>query len=297
MAGPVCEMTLAIEVRGLSKRYAKGQLANDAIDLKIEQGSIVAVLGPNGAGKTTLVRQLTGELAPSSGEISLFGVDVVRQPQAAKRFIGVVPQEVDPYPLIKPREQLEIFGQLHGLSRKAATRRAEELIDQLNLRPHVDKLTRQLSGGLKRKLLVGVALMARPPLLILDEPTTGLDPRSRREVWQLVRDVQRDGATVLLTTHYMEEAEALCDFVAVLGNGRVLAQGTVEQVRGLCRNQYRATYESVGGETRTIYGRSQAEVVAAVEETGASEYAIARTSLEEVYLELTSEELKEAVVV
>ncbi len=287
-AGP----DVAISVRGLTKRYRRGPLANNAIDLEIRRGSVAALLGPNGAGKTTLVRQITGELKPTGGAISVLGVDVLREPLRAKNLMGVVPQEATPYPSLRPKEHLVIFGRLHGLSRREAEARAEELLDALGLREHERKQSAQLSGGLKRKLLVGVALMAKPPVLILDEPTTGLDPHSRREVWALIRSLRDRQTTVLITTHYMDEAEALCDVVSVIGAGRLLAQGTIEELRAMCHNRYKATFGGQNGDSRTVYGRDHGDVVTSLERLGIVEYAIMRTSLEDLYLELTGKELE-----
>jgi len=284
----------AIDVRDLSKRYRDGVLANDGIELSIPRGAVFGVLGPNGAGKTTMVRQITGELAPTSGAIRVHGIDIVDRPLAAKALMGVVPQEANPYTHLKSFEHLTLFGRLHGLSRDDARRRAGELIALLGLGGHERVLTMHLSGGLKRKLLVGIALMAEPPVLVLDEPTTGLDPHSRREVWDVLASLPAQGTTILITTHYMEEAETLCDTVAVMGSGRILAMGTVEELRDLCRNQYRATYG--GGNARrrqTVYGLTHREVADELQQRGVREYTIGKTTLEDVYLELTSRPLGE----
>ncbi len=284
----------AVEVRGLSKRYRRGIVANDGISLSIPAGMVFGLLGPNGAGKTTLVRQITGELASSAGEIRVHGTDVSREPQAAKALMGVVPQEASPYVHLRPGEHLSLFGRLHGLDRGTARRRAAELMAALGLSDHSRVPASQLSGGLKRKLLVGNALMAEPPVLILDEPTTGLDPHSRREVWALVRSQRLRGATVLVTTHYMEEAEALCDQVAVMGGGRILAVGTIEELRGLCRNRYKATFgEGNGNHHQTLYGSTYEDLVSELAQRGIQEYTIGKTTLEDLYLELTSHHLAE----
>ena len=286
----------AITLRGLTKRYRNGALANDGIDLEIPRGSIFALLGPNGAGKTTLVRQITAELTPTSGEIDLLGVNVLREPLQAKRLMGVVPQEAMPFLHLRPGEHLALFGRLHGLSRALAGARAEALLDALGLREHVKKSSQELSGGLKRKLLVGIALMAEPPVLVLDEPTTGLDPHSRREVWGLLRSLRDQGTTVLITTHYMDEAEELSDTVAVIGAGRILALGTIDELRARCRNRYKGIFEDHAGQRRVVYGITQREVVEQLEREGAIEYALTRTSLEDLYLELTGTELEEAEI-
>jgi ABC-type multidrug transport system ATPase subunit len=284
----------AVSVRGLTKRYRKGTLANDKIDLEVPRGRVIALLGPNGAGKTTLVRQITGELEPTSGEIEVLGIDVCREPLRAKSLMGVVPQEALPYFHLRPKEHLALFGRLHGLSGRDAGARAEVLIDALDLRPHVAKASRELSGGLRRKLLVGMAMMAQPPLLVLDEPTTGLDPHSRREVWALIRDLRDQGTTVLITTHYMDEAEELSDSVSVIGAGRIIAQGTIEELRARCHNRYKATFEDDDGQRRTLYGATQRDVLAQLEGESVVEYALSRTSLEDLYLELTGDEIVEA---
>lgn len=287
--------TPAIEVRALSKRYRGGVLANDCVSLSVLSGMVFGLLGPNGAGKTTLVRQITGELAPTAGEVRVHGTDVLRHALAAKALMGVVPQEANPYFHLRPGEHLALFGRLHGLDRTTAQRRAAELVAALGLSEHVGVPALQLSGGLKRKLLVGNALMAEPPVLVLDEPTTGLDPHSRREVWALIGSQRGRGTTVLVTTHYMEEAETLCDEVAVMGGGRILAVGTVEELRGLCRNRYKATFGKENGNQRqTLYGSTYDDVAAELTRRGIHEYAIGKTTLEDLYLELTSRPLEEA---
>jgi len=291
---PAIDDTAAIEVCDLSKRYRGGTLANDRITFSIPKGTVFGLLGPNGAGKTTLVRQITGELSPTKGEVRVHGRDILRHPLAAKALMGVVPQEASPYLHLKPGEHLMLFGRLHGLDRATARRRAAELVAALGLSGHTRVPAIQLSGGLKRKLLVGNALMAEPPVLILDEPTTGLDPHSRREVWALVRSLRGQGTTVLVTTHYMEEAEALCDQVAVMEGGSILALGTVEELRGLCRNRYKATFGGENGDQReTLYGSTYEAVVDELSRRGVHEYAIGKTTLEDLYLELTSRHLTE----
>jgi ABC-2 type transport system ATP-binding protein len=256
---------------------------------------VFGLLGPNGAGKTTLVRQITGELAPSAGEIRVLGTDVLRHPLAAKRLMGVVPQEANPYFHLRPGEHLALFGRLHGLDRRTAQRRADELVAALGLSEHTRVPALRLSGGLKRKLLVGNALVAEPPVLVLDEPTTGLDPHSRREVWGLIGSQRGRGTTVLVTTHYMEEAEALCDRVAVMGGGRILAMGTIDELRGLCRNRYKATFgEANGNQRQTLFGSTYEDVAAELARRDIQEYTIGKTTLEDLYLELTSRSREEA---
>jgi ABC-2 type transport system ATP-binding protein len=282
----------AIYVENLRKVYST-VVAVDNLSFEVPRGQIFGLLGPNGAGKTTLVRQLTGELLPTSGSIDVLGVDVIEEPLRAKALMGVVPQEALPFEAVATEQHLRIFARLHGLSISRANERAEELLRALDLLPHRTRRAIQLSGGLRRKLLVGMALVAQPPLVVLDEPTTGLDPRSRREVWSLISSLRVQGATVLLTTHYMDEAEELCNEVAIIGEGHILARGTVEQVRSRCRNQFKATFLD-NGERRTVYGRTQHEVAAHLADLDLVEYAVSKTSLEDIYLELTGETVEEA---
>ncbi len=279
----------AILVRGLTKHYRNGTTANNGIDLTVERGTIMSVLGHNGAGKTTMIRQITGELSPTSGTITVLGRDVIRQPLEAKALMGVVPQDGELYPVLKPAEQIVHFGRLHGMSGDDARMRAEELMVQLDLQPHRDKLNKHLSGGLQRKVLIATALIANPEILVLDEPTTGLDPHSRREVWAMLRALRRDGKTLLITTHYMDEAEALSDVITMVAAGSILAQGSLEELRSLCGHRYKATFENDDGEQRTVYGIDQDSVVREMERVGTAEFALARTSLEDLYLQLTSE--------
>ena len=281
----------AIEVVGLSKRYHGGVLANDGIELRVPAGATLGLLGYNGAGKTTLVRQITGELQPTSGGVHVMGVDVVRGHTAARALMGVVPQEAEPYGHLNVHEHLALFARLRGLSRADAARRADELIDSLGLGQHAKKMSRTLSGGLKRKLLVGNALVGDPPVLVLDEPTTGLDPHARREVWSLLRSLRGRGRTIVMTTHYMEEAEELCDEVALISNGRLFIQGTVEQLRAHCRGRFKATYD--GGDGRdAVFGQTSEEALAELTRRGVEEFSLAKTSLEDVYLELTAEAME-----
>ena len=277
-----------VEVRNLTKRYKGGTWANRDITLTITRGEILGILGPNGAGKTTLVRQITTELLPTSGEVRVFGHDVVSEPNVVKGYMGVMPQEANLYWRLTVRHHLRIFANLRGLPRKAASRRAEELIADLRLQEHRDKPQETLSGGLRHRLLLGIAALASPPLMVLDEPTAGLDPRSRLDLWNLLRSYRRRGAAVLLTTHYLEEAEALCDRVGIIQNGRLLALDTVDNLRAAHGFNYKITYES-DGSTTTMYGADDRSLVQEVQAKGFDQYAVSRATLEDVYLALTEE--------
>ncbi len=288
---------IAIEVANLHKRYGQGTVANDGINLRVVPGEVFALLGHNGAGKTTLVRQVTGELMPTSGEVTVFGVDVLKKPREARQFLGIVPQEVELFGHLTVEQHLSYFGRLRGLDKQTMAIRVRELMRRLNLVEHGQKLASQLSGGLKRKLLVAMAMISSPPALILDEPTTGLDPFSRREVWALIRQYQREGTAVLLTTHYMDEAESLSDRVGIVSRGQLLTVGTVEELHAHISHRYKLTHSEPDptrhGHSRrvTVYGRTVDELNSRVTELGLDEYNVARTSLEDIYMELAKQPL------
>ena len=278
-----------VEVRGLDKTYRNGTRANRDVTLTVERGELLGILGPNGAGKTTLVRQITTELVPTSGDVRVFGIDAVAQPNRVKGLMGVMPQEANLYYQLSVRHHLRIFGKLRGLPRGQASGRADELLSVLGLEEHRDKGANELSGGLRRRLLLGIAALADPPLMVLDEPSSGLDPEARHELWELLRGYRRRGVTVLLTTHYMEEAEALCDRVGVIQDGSLLALDTIANLRADHGFEYKVVYE-LDDLTHTVYGADDASLVRQVQSEGIREYSISRTTLEDVYLGLTGGE-------
>ena len=209
------EAVQPLVVENINKQYKGGIKANTVISLSVRPGEILGILGPNGAGKTTLVRQITTELIPTSGSIRVFGIDVVAEPTRAKNVMGIVTQEAELYESLSVKQTLRIFGKLRGLNSKDANRRAEELISDLRLEEHRNVVGMKLSGGLKRRVMVGLAALGNPRLIVMDEPTTGLDPQSRRDLWTLLREYRERGGTILLTSHYMQEAESLCDRVGI----------------------------------------------------------------------------------
>jgi lipooligosaccharide transport system ATP-binding protein len=213
-----------VECRAVVKRFGP-RVAVDRLDLEVPEGLCFGLLGPNGAGKTTALRMIYGVAVPTSGSIRVFGLDVSREARSVRRRLGVTLQENALIEALSPVENLRVFGRYHLLPRAELERRIEEVLDFLELRSHADLPVERLSGGFKRRLAIGLSLVNRPELLILDEPTTGLDPAVRLSLWQRVRELRRGGATVLLTTHYMDEAERLCDRLAILAEGRVVAEG------------------------------------------------------------------------
>ncbi len=283
---------LPLTIDRINKRYGSGPHANIDISLTAQPGEMLGILGPNGAGKTTLVRQITTELIPTSGSIRVFGVDVVSDPIGVKNMMGVVPQEAQLFELLTVYETLRIFGKLRGLSSQDAGRRAEELLSDLRLAEYRNVTNIKLSGGLKRRVMVGIAMIANPGLIVLDEPTTGLDPQSRRDMWELMRDYKDRGATILMTTHYMEEAEALCDRVGIISQGSLLALDTVSNLRSSRGFDFKITFsaEGVNGATQTIFGTDDGELVERVRQMGIRQFSVSRTSLEDVYLALTDGE-------
>ena len=275
-----------IEVRDLNKRYKDGPHANRNVSLTVNWGEALGVLGPNGAGKTTLVRQITTELIPTSGDVRVVGIDAVANPDDAKSRIGVVPQEARLFDGLSVYQHLRIFGVLRGLSRRNAKTRADELIEELDLTAHRDFSSERLSGGLRRRLLVGIAMLAQPDVLILDEPTVGLDVESRQRLWEVLQSYRKRDAAVLLTTHYMEEAERLCDRIGIIRGGRLISLDTIANLRSSIGHEYKLVYESSEGQ-QTVYGDDHLALAARLRDQGVDEYSVMRTSLEDVYLALT----------
>jgi len=222
--------TPTIEAHGLTTRFGD-VTALDGLDLVAPAGQVVALLGPNGAGKSTFVRSLATLVRPDEGELRVAGVDVVRQPRAVRRLIGLAGQAASVEEAMTGRENLAMVARLFGLDRRAARRAAAEVLDQLGLADAGDRLVRTYSGGMRRRLDLGASLVGRPRLLLLDEPTTGLDPRSRTELWQAIRDLVAAGTDVLLTTQYLEEADQLAQQIVVIDRGRVIAAGTPSELK------------------------------------------------------------------
>ncbi|MFR0359223.1 ATP-binding cassette domain-containing protein [Streptomyces sediminimaris] len=219
------EPDLAVRARGLVKTFGTLR-AVDGVDLDIPSGSIYGVLGPNGAGKTTTIRMLTTLLRPDDGSAAVFGRDVQREPHAVRRRISLTGQFSSVDEDLTSRENLVLLSRLHGYPARRARGRADELLEAFGLADAAGRLGGRLSGGMRRRLDIAASIIVRPDLLFLDEPTTGLDPRSRNNVWEVVRGIVADGTTVLLTTQYLEEVDQLADRIAVINHGRVIAAGT-----------------------------------------------------------------------
>jgi ABC-2 type transport system ATP-binding protein len=216
----------AIEVRGLRREFGDEVVAVDGVDLEVASGEIYAFLGPNGAGKTTTVRMLTTLLRPTGGTATVAGHDVVGDPAAVRRAIGVALQEAALDPLMTGRELIRLQATLHGLPRAEGRERAEALLHRVGLERAADRRVGTYSGGMRRRLDLASALVHEPEVLFLDEPTTGLDPVSRKAIWEEVEKLNREGTTVFLTTQYLEEADMLADRVGIIDDGRIVAEGT-----------------------------------------------------------------------
>jgi ABC-2 type transport system ATP-binding protein len=223
-------MTPTIEARGLEKRYGRTR-ALDGLDLVAEPGQVVAVLGPNGAGKTTFVRAVATLLRLDGGSLQVAGHDVRREPEAVRRMIGLAGQFAAVEPAMTGRENLEMVARLFGQDRRAARANARAVLEQLGLAEAGDRLARTYSGGMRRKLDLGASLVGAPRLLLLDEPTTGLDPRSRMELWDAIRALVEAGTDVLLTTQYLDEADHLAGQIVIVDHGRAVAAGTPSELK------------------------------------------------------------------
>jgi ABC-2 type transport system ATP-binding protein len=227
-------MTAAISAEGLTKIYPSRKekvRALDGVDLVVEEGSVLGLLGPNGAGKTTTVRILATLLRPDSGHATVLGYDVVRDAQRLRSAIGLSGQYAAVDENLTGRENLWMFGRLYKLPSPAARTRAGELLEQFLLTDAGDRIVKTYSGGMRRRLDLAAALITRPRMLFLDEPTTGLDPRGRLGMWDVIRGLVAEGTTLLLTTQYLEEADALADHIAVVDSGRIIARGTSDQLK------------------------------------------------------------------
>ncbi len=216
--------------QGLEKRFGETR-ALRGLDLELEQGQILGVLGPNGAGKTTAVRILTTLSKPDAGTATVAGFDVVQQPQQVRLRIGVTGQYSAVDELLTGRENLEMVGRLARLPGTVSKTRAAELLERLDLTDAADRVSKGYSGGMRRRLDLAASLMASPPIIFLDEPTTGLDPRSRMQMWDLIEDLVHGGASILLTTQYLEEADRLADDIVIVDHGLAIARGTTDQLK------------------------------------------------------------------
>ncbi|MEA3018270.1 MAG: type transport system ATP-binding protein [Sphingomonadales bacterium] len=225
----------AISIRDLEKTYQGGKRALDGVSIEVPRGQIFGLLGPNGAGKSTLINILAGLVNKTGGSAEIWGFDIDRHPRNAKASIGIVPQEILFDPFFTPAETLEIQAGLYGVPK--ARRRTAELLRAVRLEDKADAYARTLSGGMKRRLLVAKAMVHSPPILVLDEPTAGVDVELRQQLWDYVRELNGQGVTIVLTTHYLQEAEELCDRIAIINHGRLIANETTRTLVGMAQEK------------------------------------------------------------
>jgi ABC-2 type transport system ATP-binding protein len=223
--------TPALKVEKLKKMYSTGVLALDGISLEVEAGRFFGLLGPNGAGKTTLINSIVSLARPDSGSVEVFGRDAYQEFREARRMIGVSPQEINLDKFLTVEETMLFHAGYYGVPKDKAKERTEELLERFALTDKRKQRVNTLSGGMKRRVLFARALMHDPKVLFLDEPTAGVDVELRYKLWGYIRELNRGGLTILLTTHYLEEAEALCEEIALINGGRIVAQGTIEELK------------------------------------------------------------------
>jgi ABC-2 type transport system ATP-binding protein len=214
----------AIKIESLTKRF-EDKTALEDLNLQVSKGELFGLLGPNGAGKTTTINILCGLVKPTSGTAKIYGFDVQKEAQAVKELIGVCPQETAVYPYLTGKENLELFGNLNGMNKKAVKERSKMLLDKMDLVEDAKRVAAKYSGGMKRRLSLSIALIHDPQVVFLDEPTVAMDPQSRHAVWDFIKDQKAQGKTIVLTTHYMEEAEELCDRVGIIDHGKLISLG------------------------------------------------------------------------
>ncbi|HYD99155.1 MAG TPA: ABC transporter ATP-binding protein [Alphaproteobacteria bacterium] len=303
----------AVSVRRLTKTYrasgkAPAKEALKGIDLTVPRGSLFGLLGPNGAGKSTLINIMAGLVIKTAGEVNIWGIDIDRAPRSARAAIGVVPQELNIDPFFTPRELLDIHAGLYGVPK--AERRTDEILKAVGLFDKADAYARTLSGGMRRRLMVAKAMVHNPPVLVLDEPTAGVDIELRQQLWAYVKELNRQGTTVLLTTHYLQEAEELCDTIAIINHGQVVASEAKDKL--LKRLDNKALIVTLGAPLAAVpeglrrfhaelaepsrlvvrYQPSQVQVgavLAALVESGATiaDISTEETDLEDIFLQLT----------
>ncbi|MCL4424650.1 MAG: ATP-binding cassette domain-containing protein [Firmicutes bacterium] len=278
-----------IKITGVTKRYGKIVAVNN-LDLHIEKGEFFGLLGPNGAGKTTLIKILTTLSRPDSGTLTINGHDVTKDLVHVKASVGLVPQHTNLDMELTVWENLELHGLLFGLPKKERRQTIEELLTFTELTEHRQRLAGSLSGGMKRRLLIARALLHRPRLLFLDEPTIGLDPYTRRKIWDLLKSMNNAGLTILLTTHYIEEAAALCNRVALIDHGSIVALGSPSELKNMI-GSYVVVYDDQGVTRYNFFSDREAAVDFARQIT--QNVTIRETNLEDVFLRLTSHPVAE----
>jgi ABC-2 type transport system ATP-binding protein len=269
--------------------------ALDGVSLDLREHEVLGLLGPNGAGKSTLVRTIMGRVTPDAGTVTIFGKPALPRDVEARERVGVVPQEIALYPLMTVRENLLVFGRYHGLSGENLEKAIDAALEWSALRDRINDVTKTLSGGMKRRLNMAAGVLHGPRILLLDEPTVGVDPQSRERIYDMIERLRADGVSLIYTTHYMEEAERLCDRIAVIDHGRVIASGTQEElVRKTVGTGREVTIELANGEKVVRTVANPDEMLRIVKDLGdIRDLSMRAPTLEKVFLHLTGRELRE----
>src|SRR6195952_2063674 len=247
--------TPALKITNLRKVYRRGTVAVDDLSLTVEEGDFFGFLGPNGAGKSTTIHCITGIAEPTSGTIEIFGLDAVKNYREARRLVGLCTQEFNVDPFATPRQIVDWMGGYFGMRAAERKSRINYLMERFELGPHEKKSFRELSGGLKRRVVLARALVNDPPLLILDEPTAGVDVELRRVLWRYLQEINKDGKTILLTSHYLEEVERLCRYVAIVNKGKIVREGTKDEIAGSPGGLENAYLIATGAEPDHVAGQ------------------------------------------
>jgi ABC-2 type transport system ATP-binding protein len=280
-------MAYTIEIDELTKSFGSLRVLT-GLDLAVEEGTVFALLGPNGAGKTTTVRILSTLLKADSGDVRVAGFDVARDPDEVRRALSLTGQYAAVDEVLTARENLRLMARLRHLPRATRRPRVDELIERFGLAEAADRRVASYSGGMKRRLDLAMSLVSEPTVVVLDEPTTGLDPRSRRDVWDAVSELARGGATVLLTTQYLEEADVLADRIAVIDHGRVVAEGSADELKARFGSETVELFFEDGSSVRAPSDGSAEGVRRLLDEVeGVQRIALHRPSLDDVFLSLT----------
>ncbi|MCT7978823.1 ABC transporter ATP-binding protein [Laspinema olomoucense] len=282
-------MSAAVTVQNVQKVYNKVPVVND-LSFTIEPGEMFGLLGPNGAGKSTTIRMLTTLTKPTSGSIKIAGYDVQRQPIQVKQCIGVVLQQVSVDNDLTVWENMEFHGRLHHIPHRDRQERIKQWLNYVELGDRQDSLVKTLSGGMKRRLQIARALLHQPDILFLDEPTVGLDPQTRRRLWEIIKDLNRQGMTMLLTTHYMDEVEYLCDRIGIMDGGKLIELGTLSQFRE--KHGEGLVMKQIGDRWEYKFFPDIAEANAYLEQQPDKTGLMVRPSnLEDIFVELTGRQL------
>jgi ABC-2 type transport system ATP-binding protein len=311
-------MSYAIEVKNVTKKFGHF-VALDDVSMVAREGKVTGLLGPNGAGKSTLIRAMTTLHGVDAGSISLVGIDVLKDPNHAREALGLAGQSAAVDDFLTGRETLVMVARLYGMTKAEANKRASSLLEKLDLVEAADNQAKTYSGGMRRRLDLGASLVATPKVLFLDEPTTGLDPRTRLQLWQIIRDLVKQGVTILLTTQYLDEADALCDYIYVIDKGKMIIEGTATDLKGslgrdvielkvadsklhkakevLEKAQLTAEIDELTGKVflKTKNGSDDLlEVAQLLKDAGirAEELSLHRPSLDDVFLTVTNKEAK-----